>query len=258
MTRNLRDLVTVSPPTFDRTSFTGVDRRLGSAHTPFDRSWLMARFDEGLQIRMLPPPQSGIVLFQPGRLSWRPIDGLDDTLVVHDLRVRRGPGARVAAARLWAGVEDFARYYGFSVVLGLLGLEDGLIDPAFAPGRGWVGVDVGPGGAQLSALFLQGPAPLPSFPRDWLARAASLGPGAVIQTTGESQALETRAARLCTRAAERGMRIRRQRPSNPDEARARAVSPGATFSFVLDGRRIGGAEMPDAAILECVAAQRPS
>jgi hypothetical protein len=37
--------------------------------------WLMARFEEGLQIRMLHPPEPGIVLFQPGRLSWRPIEG---------------------------------------------------------------------------------------------------------------------------------------------------------------------------------------
>jgi hypothetical protein len=261
MPRSLRDLLTVSPPTFDRTSFAGVDRQLGAAHSPYDRTWLMARFGEGLQIRMLPPSDPGIVLFQPGRLSWRPIDGLDDAVVVHDLRVRPGPGARVAAERLWRGVEDFARFYGFSSVLAILGEEEGLVVPTCGPGRGWMTADVGPGAARLVARVLHGPMSLPRFPRDWLARAAATGPGPVIQTTGESQKLETRAARLTARAAEGGIRVRRDRFSGPHEARARAVSPGATFSVLLDGIRLGGTELADAAILAAFAesvGQRPS
>ncbi len=249
MPRSLRHLVTVSPPTFDRTAFAGVDRQLKAAHAPFDRAWLMARFEEGLQIRMLPPPQSGIVLFQPGRLSWKPVTGVDDTLVVHDLRVRPGGGAQAAARRLWSGVEEFARYYGFSVALALLGQEEGLVSPEFAPGRGWFVVDEGPCGALLSARVLHGPTLLPRFPRDWKARAASLGPGSVIQTTGESAALERRAARLCAWAAERGLAVRRDRLSDPDRARARSVSPGATFSAVHEGERVGGAELDDSEIL---------
>lgn len=253
MPRSLRNLVTVSPPTLDRTPFAVVDRQLGDAHAPFDRAWLMARFEEGLQIRMLPPPQSGLVLFQPGRLSWKPVTGLDDALMVHDLRVRPGEGAQSAARRLWSGVEDFARYYGFSVVIALLGQEEGLISPEFAPGRGWFVVDEGPGGARLSARVLHGPALLPRFPHDWKARAASLGPGSVIQTTGESPALEGRAERLCASAAAHGLAVRRDRLCDPDRARARAVSPGATFAAVHDGTRIGGAELEDADILAAFA-----
>ncbi len=258
MPRNLRDLVTVSPPTFDRTSFSGVDRQLAAAHAPFDRAWLMQRFDEGLQIRMLPPPASGIVLFQPGRLCWRPIECLDDAVVVHDLRVHQGDGARKAADRLWAGVEDFARFYGFSTVLAVLGEEEGLISPDVAPGRGWMVVDEGPGGARLSARVLHGPVTLPRFPRDWKARAARLGAGPVIQTTGESQALEARAEGLCARAARLGLDVRRERLVDPGEARSRAVSPGATFSVLGGGTRIGGAEFSDAQILDAWRAQRPS
>ncbi|MCU4653949.1 hypothetical protein N8I71_13980 [Roseibacterium sp. SDUM158016] len=258
MPRSLRDLVTVSPPTFDRTSFPGVDRQLGAAHAPFDRAWLMARFDEGLQIRMLPPPQCGIVLFQPGRLSWRPIEGLEDAVVVHDLRVDANGAPRVAAERLWDGVVDFARFYGFTSVLAIVGAEEGLIAPGVAPGRGWLALDRGPGGARLVARILQGPVAMPRFPRDWKARGASLGPGCILQTTGESPALETRAARLVARAAEAGIVVRRDRLTCPEQARARAVSPGATFSVICEGVRLGGAEMSDTEILAAFASQRPS
>jgi hypothetical protein len=135
MSRSLRDLVTVSPPTFDRTAFSWADRQLSAAHAPYERDWLMARFEEGLQIRMLHPPEPGIVLFQPGRLSWRPIEGLDNAIVVHDLRVTDGPDARAVAKRLWDGVEEFAQFYGFASVLAVMGEEEGLVSPAFAPGR---------------------------------------------------------------------------------------------------------------------------
>jgi hypothetical protein len=218
----------------------------------------MDRFEEGLQIRMLPPPRSGIVLFQPGRLCWRPIVGLDDAIVVHDLRVHQEEGARGSADRLWRGVEDFARFYGFSAVLAVIGEEEGLISPANAPGRGWMVVDEGPGGARLSARILQGPVKMPHFPRDWSARAARLGPGAAVQTSGESQALEMRAEALCTRAAGSGLTVRHERLALPGEAQARAVSPGATFSILSRGERIGGAEMSDSDILGAWKAQRPS
>jgi hypothetical protein len=258
MTRSLRDLVTVTPPSFDRTAFSWADRRLGTAHAPYDRSWLMARFDEGLQIRMLHPPEPGIVLFQPGRLSWRPIEGSGDAIVVHDLRVADGPDARARAGRLWHGVEHFARFYGFSSVLAPIGREEGLVSPGFAPGRGWIVLDEAPGGARLAARVLQGPVALPRFPVDWRARAAALGPGPVIQTSGESRRTEARARRICALAEDAGVTVRRDHLTTPDQARHRAVSPGATFSAVLDGTRIGGLDLSDTELVRALAGQRPS
>ncbi len=258
MSRSLRDLVTVSPPTFDRTSFSWADRQLSAAHAPYTRDWLMARFEEGLQIRMLHPPEPGIVLFQPGRLSWRPIEGLDNAIVVHDLRVSEGPNARVNAKRLWDGVEEFAQFYGFSSILAVMGEGEGLVSPAFAPGRRWMVVDEGPGDARLTTCVLYGPIDLPRFPNDWRARAAALGPGPVIQTTGESDTTEARADRIVATAAKAGLDIRRDRLTTPELARHRAVSPGATFSAVAGGRRVGGLEMSDEELLAALAGHSPS
>lgn len=261
MPRQLRDLVTVSPPTFDQTRFAAVDRQLCTAHAPYDKSWIMARFEEGLQIRMLPPPASGLVLFQPGRLSWRPIEGLDSALVVHDLRVAADASSRSSAARLWTAVELFARFYGFSTILALMGSPEvphgntqgaahgGLIAPDCAPGRGWITFDRGPLGARLTGRVLTGPVALPRLPRDWRARAAALGPGAVIQTTGESARTEARAAWLIARAASAGVVVRHDRLTTPWEARSRGVSPVAGFAALRDGVLLGGADRPDAELL---------
>jgi hypothetical protein len=259
-------LLTVSPPTFDRTPFSWVDRALRTHHAPYDRAWLMARFDEGLQIRMLPPPTPGIVLFQPGRLAWRPVEGGAQSLVVHDLRVEPGPDARKVAAHLWAGVEEFARFYGFSSVLAVIGAEDGLIAPEVAPGRGWVIFDEGPRGAaadgvsgraRLAGRVLTGPVALPHFPTDWRARAAALGSAPVIQTTAESPEIETRADTLCARAAAAGIPVGRDRLTSPHDAQTRAVSPETAFSVVLDGAFLGGLGLDDRTILRAFGVQSP-
>ena len=107
-----RDTVTVSPPTFDRTAFARTDAALTAPHAPFDRDWLMARFAEGLEIRMLKPPCEGLVMFQPGRLAWRPIEGAENAVVIHDLRGRRRPlgtGKRGAALGRGGQFRDILR-----------------------------------------------------------------------------------------------------------------------------------------------------
>jgi len=271
MSRSLRTLLTVSPPTFDRVPFSWADQALCAHHAPYDRAWLMARFEEGLQIRMLPPPEAGLVLFQPGRLSWRPIEEAGQAIVVHDLRVEPGPAAQKAAQRLWAGVEDFARFYGFSAVLAVLGAADGLIAPDLAPGRGWVTLDTFPSGsgqagdgaaaapaARLAGRVLAGPVSLPHFPTDWRARAATLGPGAVLQTTAESPEIEARADGLCRKAAAAGIPVARDRLTSPHEARTRAVSPGTAFAAINDGIFLGGQALPDRVILRAFGVHSPA
>lgn len=65
-----QDMVTVCPPRLDRTAFGQLDQALIAPHAPYARDWLLARFQEGLQIRLLRPPMQGLVVFQPGKLAW--------------------------------------------------------------------------------------------------------------------------------------------------------------------------------------------
>ncbi|PWK55319.1 hypothetical protein [Roseicyclus mahoneyensis] len=262
MSHHGRDTVVVSPPSFERTDFARVDTALSAPHGPHDRGWLMARFAEGLQIRLLKPPHQGLILFQPGKLAWRPVDGAGRALVVHDLRVAPGPIAREGAARLWSAAEDFARYYGFVAVLALIGRGAGLISRDHAPGRGWLTLDEGPAETRLVGRILQGPLELPRLPRDWDRRASALGPGLVVQTTGEYETLEARAAAIVAAASARGIAARRDRLTDPEMVHARAVRPGAVCTVVADGVLLGGPELSVDTILALSggppAGQRPS
>lgn len=259
MPQNGRDTVTVSPPTFDRTAFPQVDAALPAGHAPLDRDWLMARFAEGLQIRMLKPPHEGLVIFQPGKLAWRPIEGAGRALVVHDLRVAPGLLAKDGAARLWSVAEGFARYFGLAAVLALVGRGPGLIAPEVAPGRGWLTLDEGPRGVRLVGRILQGPLGLPHLPRDWDRRAAAMGPGVTIQTTGECAALEGRARTMLSALEALRIPARHDRPQDAADLRARAVRPDAVYSVVVDGHCLGGPEVTLDLILDALdIPQRPS
>ncbi|MBF9058196.1 hypothetical protein HKCCSP123_03290 [Rhodobacterales bacterium HKCCSP123] len=263
MSMRNRDTVTVSPPTFDRTAFADTDAALPAPHAPYDRDWLMARFAEGLQIRMLKPPHEGFVMFQPGRLAWRPIEGAERAVVIHDLRVGPGALARESASRLWTVAGNFARYYGYSAVLALLGKGVGLISPGMAPGRGWLTFDEGPCGERLVGQVMHGPLSLPSFPADWTRRAAALGKGLVIQTTGESVRLERVARTTAEALSARGVPVRLDRLVDPDDVHARALCPGSAYTVAGAGRVIGGAELGPEDLLRAVLwrpglRQRPS
>ncbi len=262
MSHHGRDTVVVSPPSFERTDFARIDTALSAPHGPHDRDWLMARFAEGLQIRLLKPPHEGLILFQPGKLTWRPINGAGRALIVHDLRVAPGPLAQEGAARLWSVAEGFARYYGFAAVLALIGRGAGLISRDHAPGRGWLTLDEGPADTRLVGRILQGPLSLPRLPRDWHQRAAALGPGLVVQTTGEYASLEARAGAIVAAVSARGIAARRDRLTDPDMLRARAAQPGAVCSVVADGALLGGPELSVDTILALCGGppvgQRPS
>ncbi len=237
------DMLTVSPPRLGRSAFARLDAGLCAPHAPYARDWLLGRFREGLQIRLLSRPVEGMVLFQPGKLAWRPIHGVGRGVVVHDLRVADGPQARLAALRLWQAVEEFAQYFGFQMVVALIGQGPGLISSGHAPGRGWMTCDSGPDGARLVGRILQGPVALPRLPRDWTARARALGPGLVIQTSGESAPLEARAQAMVDALAPRGVAIRHQRARDPAQLRAHAITPGAVYAVSCDGRHLGGPEL---------------
>ncbi|WP_375551806.1 hypothetical protein [Rhodophyticola porphyridii] len=235
MARHRPELLTVTPPILERSGFENIDRALALSGPVMCRDWLLARFQEGLQLRMLRAPDQGFIAFTPGRSAWTPIDGAGDAVVVHDLRAGPQSMGPATVRRLWAAVEDWARFYGFAAVLAQSGPALGLIPPEFVTGRGYHCLDRTEGNTRLMGKILHGPISLPRLPQDWTRRAACLGPGLVIQSTGLSVQLEARAQSLLDRARKAGLAARHDRLETAHAARTRSVSPVALFSVVLDG-----------------------
>ena len=82
------NVITVSPPNLDRTGFLSLEMGIGRQDGPTRRDWLLDRFEEGFQVRMLRPPLKGFVEFAPGRVSWKPLIGGAGCIVVQSLCVK--------------------------------------------------------------------------------------------------------------------------------------------------------------------------
>lgn len=251
-----RDIVTVGPPTLDRHRFLPVADHLSEGLGAPGRDWLLARFDQGLQIRML-DGRMGYVAFAAGRSAWRPIEGAESFVVIEDMRLVPGGDRPRLAERLWHAAEDWARYYGFAGVLALAGSVPGLIAPGQLTAPLYHAVGEGPGGTRLMARILQGPIDLPALPTGWTRRAAGSGPGLVVQTDGSHAWFERRAEVLLARARATGVPARHDRLCDAAAVRGRAVHPSTVFSVLFDGVRIGGAETPEGRLNRLLAAHLP-
>lgn len=238
MARTARQIITVSPPNLDKTGFLSLENGLGGREGPVSRDWLIDRFNDGLQVRMLREPRRGFIEFAPARASWWPLVEMGNSVVVQRLRVDEATDPGDAAVLLLREAEDWARYYGFWAVLVLTGHG---VDPgteADIQSCGYTVVDETEGGVLLRAHVLQGPMALPRLPRDWGMRTAALGSGLVIQTTGHCVDQTARGEALLAWSRAQGLSARMERLETAREARDRLAAPGTLFCVVLDGEVI--------------------
>lgn len=234
-----RNVITVSPPNLDRTGFLRLEAGLAGPDQPTGRDWLMDRLAEGLQVRMLRPPLRGFIEFAPGRATWRPILGAGQSVVIECLRVDAAPGREEAIGALLRAAEDWARYYGFSMLVMPTGAA---VDPemlAELRRQGYLVLDRTLGGVRLWGRVLQGPVPLPGLPQDWRERAARLGPGLVVQSLSNGNGQRPMVDELLSRARKAGLPARRDQLATAEEARARLACPNAMSCVVLDGELVG-------------------
>lgn len=238
MARVPRNVITVSPPNLDKTGFLSLEQGLAGPDQPTGRDWLIDRLAQGLQVRMLRDPLRGFIEFVPGRATWRPLLGAEQSVVIECLRVEAQAGRVVGIGALLRVAEDWARYYGFSTLLMTLRQEDDREILSELHRQGFQLFDQTMGGLQLWGRVLQGPVELPRLPQDWRARAARLGPGLVIQSIGHSDSQQKKAEDLLSRGREAGLPVRLDWIGTADQARTELACPDALSCVLLDGELV--------------------
>lgn len=234
MARTVSRTITVSPPNLARTGFLALEQEMLGASAPTCRNWLLRRFEEGHQVRMLRQPGRGFIEFAPGRASWRAINGAERCVVVQCLHA---DGAQ-STADLLRAAEDWARYYDFAAVMIVVGSHPRLPTPKAVTGAGYSVVGETAGGVSLYGKFLQGPVPLPSLPQNWRARRAALGPGLVVQCAARLPEHMAFARDLVARGKDLGLPARVDLIETAEAARTRLASAASYFSVVLNGECI--------------------
>jgi hypothetical protein len=248
MARTVSNTITVSPPNLGKTGFFALEQAMTGAAAPMGRDWLLQRFEDGHQVRMLRPPERGYIEFAPGRVSWRAINGADHCVVVQCLYADATQGA----VDLLQAAEDWARYFDFFAVMVLAGACPCLLPSDVAIAAGYSVVGETAVGVSLFGKILQGPVPLPWLPQNWQVRRAALGPGLVVQCLARSPERLDFARDLVARCETLGLSARVDLIETATLARNTLVTPASPFSVVLNGGRVDDERQSDFQIWQAV------
>ena len=112
----MAEIITVTADNLDQHGFFCKMSARKSTAWKAKRDWLMARFEEGLQLTLLGDGERGFIEFMPGPESWRAIDDAEDYVVIHCLWVVGKSRGKRYARDLIAEAESWARENGFQGV----------------------------------------------------------------------------------------------------------------------------------------------
>ena len=197
-------------------------------------SWVKARLDEGMRIKMLELPERGFIEYIPGEHAWRAIDA-KGWMVIHCLWVvGRSKGKGLGGRLVDECVKD-ARKSGKAGVAMVTSTGNWLAGKKLLEGRGFKAVDTAPPSFTLMAKALK-PGRLPSFPDDWEDRAARFGKGLTILTSGQCPYQPDATRILQVAAAKAKIKARVVELKTARQAQTLSPSPYGVFQVVLDGK----------------------
>ncbi|HHS94684.1 MAG TPA: GNAT family N-acetyltransferase [Rhodobacterales bacterium] len=229
------EIITVTADTVEKYGFFCKMSARKSVAWQAKRDWLLQRFDEGLQLRLLGDGERGFIEFMPGAKSWRAIDDAKDFIVIHCLWVVGKSRGQGYATALIGEAETWAKENGYRGVAALTGNGNWLISPGVLEHHGYRAVDRAEHGFELLAKCFRGG----GFPRlsgGWHAKAQALGPGLTVLRTAQCPYLED-AASHARRAAEKlSIPFHDEVLTSAEDLRARSPSPYGTYALVFDGK----------------------
>lgn len=240
------DIITVDESNVDRLGFFCYMSKPKAPGYRQKRDWLMARFAEGLQIKMLHETGGrtvGFIEYLPGEYAWRAVNAAG-YLVIHCLWVvGQGKGKGHGTRLLQACLAD-ARSQGKEGVVMVASDRVWLAGKELFLRNGFVQADQAPPSFQLLVHRFSDPdsaggafrAPVPSFPTDWVARQARYGEGLTVIRTPQCPYIENATIELLQFAAERGIPARAVELTTAQEVQAQSPSPYGAFGIVRDGR----------------------
>jgi len=229
------DLITVTADTVEEHGFFCKMSARKSTAWQAKRDWLTARFDEGLQLRLLGDGERGFVEFMPGAKCWRAIDKAEDFAVIHCLWVVGKSKGRGFAKALVDEVERWAKAEGFRGVAALTGTGNWLISPGVLEHRGYACVDRAERGFELTVKSFAGGA-MPHLSGGWHAKAEACGPGLTVLRSAQCPYLEDAAAHARGAADKLGLAFTDRVIETAEELRALSPSPYGTYALVHDGK----------------------
>ncbi|GKY88869.1 GNAT family N-acetyltransferase [Sinisalibacter aestuarii] len=231
------DIITVTAETVDDYGFFCKMSARKSPAWQAKRAWLLNRFAEGLQLRLLGEGERGFIEFMPGAKCWRAIDDAEDYMVIHCLWVVGASKGQGHAGALLDTAETWAREAGFRGIAALTGSGNWLISPGVLEHRGYTCIDRAEHGFQLTAKTFES-GTVPHLSGGWHTKAEACEPGLTVLRSAQCPYLED-AAMHASRAADRlGLAFHDRVIETADDLRRLSPSPYGTYALVHDGRLV--------------------
>lgn len=213
-------------------------------------AWVKARLKEGMRIKMLKLPERGFIEYIPGEKAWRAVNA-EGWMVIHCLWVvGKSKGRGLGAALLEDCVKD-ARNAGMLGVAMVTSEGNWLAGKKLLASRGFQAIDKAPPSFTLMVKSLK-PGPLPSFPRDWAARAARFGQGLTIIRSDQCPYHPDAARILLEAAAKKRIKTRVVEFRTARDVQTLSPSPYGVFNIVYDGRLLGYHYMTEEGFFEAL------
>lgn len=231
----MAEFVTVTADTLDTHGFFCKMSARKSHAWKAKRDWLLERFEEGLQLRLLGGGERGFIEFMPGAKSWRAIDDAEEFVVIHCLWVVGQSKGKRFARQLIGEAETWARENGYRGVAGLTSRGNWLIAPGVLEHQGYRRVDSCGDGFELHAKA-HGVDRLPKLSGNWAAKAEACGPGVTVLRSAQCPYLEDAAAEARAAAEALGLGFREIVLDSAEDVRRLAPNPYGTYALVKDGR----------------------
>lgn len=233
----MTELITVTADTVQKHGFFCKMSARKSHAWQAKRDWLIARFEEGLEMRLLGDRQRGFVEFMPGDKAWRAVEDAGELMLIHCLWVVGKSKGQGHARALMDEVERTARDKGFSGVAMLASSGNWLAKPEVFAHFGFETVDRAEPGFELMVKRFA-PGPTPRLSGGWAEKAAACGPGLTVLRSAQCPYLEDATATVRNFADAEGLPFSEHVIETAEDLRARAPTPYGVYALVRDGRLI--------------------
>lgn len=201
------------------------------------RAWLMARFEEGLQLRLLGDGERGFIEFMPGAKCWRGIEDADEFVVIHCLWVVGKSRGQGYARDLLNEAENWARENGFRGMAALTSRGNWLVAPGVLEHHGFRRMgrcgDVFELWAKADVVHEN-----PRIAGGWALKAEACGPGVTVLRSAQCPYLETASANARAAAEQLGLPFREIMLETAEDVRRLSPTPYGTYALVKDGKCI--------------------
>ena len=248
----MSDLITVTADTVARDGFFCKMSARKTKAWADKRDWLVARFEEGLQLRLLGAGQRGFIEFIPGASAWRAMERADDLVVIHCLWVVGKSKGQGHARALLEEAEAWAKNNGFCGIAALISSGNWLVGKDILERRGYESVDqAAPGFDLMLKEFAPGPAP--RLCGGWEQKAAAMQPGLAVLRSAQCPYLEDAAAHAKAAAEELGLAFSDRVITSASELRVLSPTPYGVFALAHDGRLLASHYLLKKDILKALA-----